>query len=190
MKPKRPNRRGAYDWWVNMLDADVALADLKANIKMRPGTIFAHNDVDTNIRRSHVGWPNDDIRRRITDPIARTIRHVNKLNWGLHLWDDYEVQFTYYTAEDRGAYELHMDCDMSSMDDEKMRKVSAVVQLSCPNSYEGGDLRLFGVADNPHGRRQRGSMTVFPSFVTHSITELTKGERYSLVFWISGPRFR
>jgi PKHD-type hydroxylase len=33
-------------------------------------------------------------------------------------------------------------------------------------------------------------MTLFPSFVLHRVTPVTKGTRYSLVAWVSGPPFK
>jgi PKHD-type hydroxylase len=33
-------------------------------------------------------------------------------------------------------------------------------------------------------------ITLFPSWSLHRVTPVTKGTRYSLVAWVSGPRFR
>ena len=65
------------------------------------------------------------------------------------------------------------------------RKLSLTVQLSAPEDYEGGELVL-DVNDGFHAPRAIGSVTVFPSFVKHKVTEVTKGTRYSLVIWCSG----
>jgi PKHD-type hydroxylase len=75
-----------------------------------------------------------------------------------------------------------------------MRKVSAVLQLSDPKTYEGGRLKLQNTytADffEPPEFEARGSIVVFPSFLLHQVTPVTKGNRYSAVAWATGPQFR
>ena len=68
------------------------------------------------------------------------------------------------------------------------KKLSITLQLSDPSDYDGGDLE-FRVPDIA-ASRARGSMTVFPSWTVHRVSPVTRGERWSLVSWISGPRFR
>ena len=61
------------------------------------------------------------------------------------------------------------------------RKISVSVLLS--NDCEGGELVLKQGADRPI-HMEVGDMTMFPSYVLHKITPVTKGERWSLVTWI------
>ena len=39
-------------------------------------------------------------------------------------------------------------------------------------------------------RLEFGDVLLFPSFTQHQITPITKGIRYSLVSWVSGPPWR
>jgi len=78
-----------------------------------------------------------------------------------------------------------------------VRKLSMTVQLTDPDEYEGG---LFQIDRGPHFDieryytvreiMQRGSIIVFPSFVYHQVTPVTKGARESLVMWSIGPRWK
>lgn len=78
----------------------------------------------------------------------------------------------------------------------KVRKLSVTLNLSPPNSYEGGNLKFdFG----PHARvrfheceeaRPQGSAVVFPSYMYHQVTPVTHGTRYSMVLWALGQPFR
>ena len=79
----------------------------------------------------------------------------------------------------------------------KVRKLSMTLNLTDPDDYSGGDLKFdFG----PHmgrGRfktckeiRPRGSIIIFPSFIHHQVTPVTKGTRYSAVIWSLGRPFR
>jgi predicted 2-oxoglutarate/Fe(II)-dependent dioxygenase YbiX len=55
-----------------------------------------------------------------------------------------------------------------------------LVQLSEPSSYEGGDLTIDGKVSS----REQGATNVFDSQeIWHSISEVTKGIRYSIVYW-------
>ena len=79
----------------------------------------------------------------------------------------------------------------------RVRKISVTINLNAPGEYEGGNLKFdFG----PHNLGERfrecieirpqGSMIVFPSYIHHQVTPITKGTRYSLVLWCLGKPFR
>ena len=38
--------------------------------------------------------------------------------------------------------------------------------------------------------KEQGKLILFPSYVLHEVKPVTKGERYSLVAWITGPQFK
>ena len=64
------------------------------------------------------------------------------------------------------------------------------MQVSDPDTYDGGDLELFYKAKPIIADRTRGAVVAFPSFVMHRVTPVTRGVRYSLVAWVVGPRWR
>jgi PKHD-type hydroxylase len=80
----------------------------------------------------------------------------------------------------------------------KVRKISLTINLNEPGEYEGGNLKFdFGVNSNRVDRfheceeiRPQGSIIVFPSFVDHCVTPVTKGTRYSLVLWTLGDPWK
>ena len=78
----------------------------------------------------------------------------------------------------------------------KVRKLSMTINLNSPGDYDGGNLKFdFG----PHSQgnrfhecteiRPQGSIIVFPSYVYHQVTPVTRGTRYSLVLWSLGQPF-
>jgi len=80
----------------------------------------------------------------------------------------------------------------------KVRKLSMTVNLSKPNEYEGGNLNFdFGLHRRKDEKRfhecveirPQGSIIVFPSFLYHQVTPVTKGTRYSLVMQNCGNPF-
>ena len=110
---------------------------------------------------------------------------MNKHYWNYHLSDFYEpMQFTQYDAPN-GHFTWHIDIGPNKR---SFRKISIVVQLSEPDSYEGGELEVLGT-DQDLISKERGNAIFFPSFLAHKVHKVTKGRRYSLVLWFSGPSF-
>jgi PKHD-type hydroxylase len=72
----------------------------------------------------------------------------------------------------------------------QIRKLSLTIQLSDPFSYNGGELHLFTGNEPTIIPKEQGKLISFPSYVLHEVTPVTKGERYSLVAWITGPQFK
>jgi PKHD-type hydroxylase len=69
------------------------------------------------------------------------------------------------------------------------RKLSVSVFLSDAADYEGGDLEFFRTPACETDRK-RGTAIVFPSYLPHRVTPVTRGKRISLVAWVAGPSFR
>ena len=66
------------------------------------------------------------------------------------------------------------------------------VNLSDPKDYAGGNFEIrsqTGQEFKLNQFRLRGTVIVFPSFLKHRVTEVTRGKRYSLVQWLNGPDF-
>ncbi len=70
------------------------------------------------------------------------------------------------------------------------RKLTFILQLSDPNSYEGGDIHLHNMGQDTEGFRQQGTLVVFPSYWLQRITPVTRGTRHYVVGWIHGHSFR
>ncbi len=88
-------------------------------------------------------------------------------------------------AHRRDHYGWHMDVGPDG--DTATRKISVTVQLSDPDTYEGGNLELMP-GDVAIMRRVQGGAVLFPSFLLHRVTPMEKGTRYSLVAWFVGTR--
>ena len=88
-----------------------------------------------------------------------------------------------------GKYDWHMDVGPGPVP--SMRKISYSLLLN-PGEYEGGEL-CFHIGRNldiPHpGQDTIGSLIVFPSYLVHKVTPVTKGTRYAIVGWAHGNSF-
>lgn len=85
----------------------------------------------------------------------------------------------------------HLYEDRINLEQETVRKLSFIVQLSDPDEYEGGNVQFLGVDKKSYfAPRKRGSVIVFDSRTPHRVCKVTKGTRKSLVGWVVGPRWR
>lgn len=95
------------------------------------------------------------------------------------------LQIIRYEASEQ--VDWHIDCGGLASNGGR-RKLSMSVQLSETTSYFGGDLEFMGKELHPFAR-ERGSMVCFPSFLSHRVTAVTSGVRYSLVAFVEGTPF-
>ena len=121
--------------------------------------------------------------------ILMHIAKVGNSNWQFDINYPKDIHVTRYGIG--GHYVFHHDISWNQLPTQ--RKISISVQLSDSDSYEGGDLEF---EDNMHDEktlqymRQKGTVIVFPSYMRHRVTPVTRGERKSLVSWIEGPAWR
>ena len=85
-------------------------------------------------------------------------------------------------------YNKHMDFNGDQETKSHTRKLSMSVQLSDENTYDGGDLIIYFGGKHFISPRIKGSVIVFDSRLTHEVTPITRGERYSLVKWFHGDK--
>tara|TARA_R110000868_G_scaffold4644_1_gene28862 strand:+ start:331 stop:873 length:543 start_codon:yes stop_codon:yes gene_type:complete len=108
--------------------------------------------------------------------------YANELTgWGFQVGRPEAVQLAAYDID--GFYGWHEDW-MPLTKTTHVRKLSAVLLLSNPEEFEGGQ---FQFKDDPV-EMKRGTLIVFPSFITHQVTPVTKGIRYSATCWVQGPK--
>lgn len=91
-----------------------------------------------------------------------------------------------YQYPEGGYLDWHMDIAKGLM---STRKLSMTIQLTDGSEYEGGDLEFFDYGGHA-APRGIGALTVFPSYLQHRVTKVTKGNRYSWVSWVHGSPFK
>ena len=125
----------------------------------------------------------DDSTNWVFERLGKAIHEVNDALYGFDVGEFREgFQFTRYEVGE--YYGPHFDIGPGRLTE---RKLSLTVQLSAPEDYTGGELIIY---PDFVATKDRGSMTVFPSFMCHDVRPVTAGVRYSLVSWLAGPPFR
>lgn len=151
--------------------------------------------VDPNIRVSKVAWISRWDYRLLSlfHKLDLMGRQANAYAFGLTLDTFYEMQFTVYDAAREEHYHWHTDnCWKPNPIGDRVfeRKMSMVVQLSKPDDYDGGRLKLKNDPLPPEVFYNQGDVIFFPAFNEHCVTPVTRGTRYSLVSWFMGPKIQ
>ena len=129
------------------------------------------------------------------------------------------THYTYHEDNDiKDHYDWHIDSHLMARPVPFDRKVSVSIQLSDSDDYTGCDLTfpgwdtMFENAKNDKEQeivgidlvkgapilysdaqkllRQKGTAIFFPSMFAHRVTPIESGERFALVCWLQGPKYR
>jgi PKHD-type hydroxylase len=157
-------------------------ASLVTEGKLAPG------NTNAQIRRSQIVMLGDERRYDwIYDRIWGAAQECNRLFFCVDIAGvEANLQLGRYDSTDRGFYDWHTDFAGIR----PQRKLSVSIQLSRPEDYDGGDLELLYGTQPQKLDKTRGTFIVFPSFMLHRVTPVTRGTRWSLVAWIAGTRWR
>jgi len=182
------------------------MIDLLKQSKKSRGTIGAFKDKKEltkqeqrsfdKTRKSHVFFSNLEWLYRYTHP---WIHEANKkAGWNVQWSLSEECQLTQYGPKE--FYDWHVDAWPEGYKggafDGLIRKLSSTLVLNDATEYTGGKLEFW---NRPEWRKdnyttspsilKKGSIIVFPSFVFHRVTPVTKGIRYSLTNWHCGKPY-
>jgi PKHD-type hydroxylase len=93
-----------------------------------------------------------------------------------------DLQLLSYRADTQQHYTWHMDMGPGP---DTGRKISITVQLTGPDDYEGGDLEI-NTGKIFSAPKEAGAIVLFPAFMLHRVTPVTRGHRWAIVGWVQG----
>jgi PKHD-type hydroxylase len=176
-----------YAFWNNAFSKEECqtIINIAKNKGLVKGTTKSHLK---DVRDSKISWlyPTDNmdwVFKRVTDITLNLNERFFKFDlFGLNEG----FQFTNYKAPS-GKYGKHVDRAINMA----VRKLSISIQLTNPEEYEGGELCLYdGGEEETIMDKTQGTLIMFPSYVLHEVMPVTKGERNSLVTWVTGKQFK
>lgn len=151
-------------------------------------TVIGSESEINSIRKSSIKWiHHDEYSAWLYDKMIDLAMKANNELWDFNLHSVLDsIQYTEY-YNDGGHYDWHVDVGPGSINH---RKISITIQLSDPEDYEGGDFELWTGGEFKTLPKSKGDVILFPSFLLHRVTPITKGTRKSLVLWIGGGSYK
>ena len=128
------------------------------------------------------------------DLLTGIARDWNDVYWQMDVTGVFECIDVIEYGPHNGGMQWHIDLSTGGHSTAN-RKVNILAQLSDPSDYEGGELQLFSPHENKDvpiviAPKEQGNVMIFPPWVPHRVTEITKGKRRSLVTYLHGPAIR
>ena len=167
-----------FDNFLSKEECEQLLASYANNMKIAG---VGKGNVSKNIRSAKA------VTIKKTEPIVSKVidfcLEKNQDNWNFDIHDIRGFQLIRYDEGDH--YDWHLDIGKGKS---HFRKLSFVVLLSDPSTYEGGDLVLRPGHEEKSIPFSVGDLVIFPSFILHKVEPVIQGFRYVLVGWLVGNR--
>ena len=152
--------------------------------KERPNSTQPNDD----IRQTQATWlENDDSpMTEVYKHLEGVIKYANDAKFHFSIEEIEKLQHLSYDKDDH--FVMHTDCMIRYAHGGNIRKISCSILLN--DDYEGGEFHFASKQNNWEvGKIKKNSAVFFPSFMPHSVTPITKGNRQSLIVWARGPQF-
>ena len=126
------------------------------------------------------------------DILSKYFKYTHEINrnfFGFDLFADPPLGINYnvYAGKDN-EYPYHRDCNTPGSSSDS--KLTAILNIS-DEPYEGGEFYMYFGEDKLIDEiNQPGTLLVFPSFIFHKVTPVTKGTRRTISTWFQGPAFK
>ena len=166
-------------------------------VKTSVGSVVDQHD-DTFVRKhANVSTIPGFIIKKLSKIIKESKNHFN-----LEIFDPIVFEsFTYGIYHNGHGAVVHNDVCTTNLFKSPARKLTVVVGLNDSNSHQGGDivfhytndinqLNLDSITPREAFKLNLGDVIIFPSIVHHEVTNITAGQRESLVTLILGPAYR
>jgi len=150
------------------------------NTKTKRAGITSRGNRNASIRTTSAIGINLADSIEVTDCITEC-HLINNRRWNYEVEGKEEVQFMKY--EVNGHYDWHIDI---GSDKHNKRKLSFVIPLSDPDDYEGGELIIKTSSKDTSIPLKKGTIILFPAFMLHKVTPVTKGTRCIIAGWLTG----
>lgn len=120
----------------------------------------------------------------IFDKILSVCRDLNKNTYKFNISSLENVILNTYTAQTKNLWNI----DMAFSPEASTRKLTILINLSLPGTYQGGEI-FCQISPKPLDSRP-GNLVIFPSYMAYRITPVRSGNMILLKTWLHGHHFR
>jgi SM-20-related protein len=185
----------------NFLDAETcarlrAAANEAEKVPGAVGSEDAAYEIDVRTRRTDIADVSDETMELIAGPVDAITPAIAQ-HYSVQVEGRQSLQFLVYNEGDFfGAHTDRTEFEGGAKFS-KRRLVSVVVFLNdqakepSPLTYGGGTLTFYGLLGGEKGEKvglpvvgEEGLLVAFKSNITHAVTPVTHGERFTVVTWL------
>ena len=128
-----------------------------------------------------------DYEKKIKERLLDFIKFINKEYYKFDIDRTIDEEITLVEYGEGNHINWHSDIGLGEL---SRRKLSCVIQLNNSEEYDEGNLQFFNKSTDVEKMRKKGAGIIFPSFLQHRVTEITKGQRNVLVCFMHGQPFK
>jgi PKHD-type hydroxylase len=147
-----------------------------------------NSDAKKDVRDSDIAWIHPcEHSQWLFERLAIITSTINHQQFMYDIIGVDALQYTKYNIDQH--YTWHWDVEFGWQNFQ--RKISAVMMLTGPDEYEGGELEVCNngnFEDTQVLKPNKGDIVFFASWMPHRVRPVTSGERKSLVMWVMGKR--
>lgn len=167
------------------------LREFTSLMKLHPATIGLENKINKEYRDTLISiFPEEHWIMGINFHYGAI---TNNLKWNFDLTGPSPSQFAIY--QPGCFYNWHSDCpDIPLRGQNQTRKITCILNISAPGSYQGGEFKIRLSTDSAEPKEysipeidEEGSIVVFPSMISHKVSNVTSGQRTTVTTWLLGP---
>jgi predicted 2-oxoglutarate/Fe(II)-dependent dioxygenase YbiX len=153
-----------------------------SNLKLKSHGVDAKQKFTKNQRACDIAWIPCNKDNIVNDVLTNFLISTNELKWKLSLsnWQC-NIQYTYYHHYNH-HYDWHTDV-LDNSNPNLKRLITIVYCLTPKINYKGCKLEIKYNDEIFSKKLDIGDYVVFPSDLTHRVTQLITGEREVLVGW-------
>ena len=134
---------------------------------------------------------NSEINLKVETFIKKIDKHIQNANKLYNFDIEGFIDFNYFEYPQHSSHlEWHMD--LANVPIGNNRKLAFSIFANSKEEYEGGNLEIFSnnrkIPKTIKG--SKGDLVIFPSYLMHRITPITKGTRKVFVGWVGGEPFK
>jgi len=142
---------------------------------------------DKNISYNRQTWPIHNLNV-LESKLREQIEDINNTNYQFDLHYVENIMYAEYKSKNKSKLDWHIDIGPHPYNE---RKLSFIIFTNDPSEYEGGQLQIW-TDNNQYTNipKSIGGIVVFPSFLPHRVTSVTKGIRKVIIGFVNGNPYK
>ncbi len=154
--------------------------------------VINDNEYNPEIRDTGIYWiPQTDENHWIYEKVIKLGKMINEKFFHYDLvWEARNNPMSILRYQEGQHFDWHLDKFETGFHSDGIRKLTLATQINDPTEYEGGECEVWHEPTPSEAPKEISMTSIFDSRMLHRVKPVTKGVRYSLIYWFIGPSWR